>query len=46
MQKGDYDSALLKFKAAWVMDPDNKNVENLITIAENAKATEDTKTSH
>jgi Tfp pilus assembly protein PilF len=46
MQKGDYDSALLKFKVAWLMDPDDNDVEDLITIAENAKATEDTKTSH
>jgi Flp pilus assembly protein TadD len=46
MQKGDYDSALLKFKVAWLMDPDNNEVEYLITIAEKAKATEDTKTSH
>jgi type II secretory pathway predicted ATPase ExeA len=45
MQKGDYDSALLKFKVARLMDPDNNEVEYLITIAEKAKATEDTKTS-
>jgi Tfp pilus assembly protein PilF len=26
MQKGDYDSALLKFKVAWAMDPDDKTL--------------------
>jgi Tfp pilus assembly protein PilF len=46
LHKGDYDSALRKFKVAWVMDPDNKTLEALITIAEKAKATDDTKTPH
>jgi hypothetical protein len=40
MQEGDYDSALRTFKVARVMDPDNRDLDDLITRAEKAKAAE------
>jgi type II secretory pathway predicted ATPase ExeA len=40
MRKGDYDDALRKFKVVRAMDPDNGDLDDLITNAENAKTTE------